>query len=91
MWCDGHIDRMTHRRKRVISIVPPLLHRVTNKKNSYIAFNHLNCFLGFLGFFVVVFCCCCCFFFCFVVLFFFHFHFQNGIVFHDVLIYSHVN
>ena len=38
---DTQTDRMTHRRTRVISIVPPLLHRLTNKKNSYTAFNHL--------------------------------------------------
>ena len=38
---DTQTDRMTHRRTRVISIVPPVLHRVTNRKNSYTAFNHL--------------------------------------------------
>ena len=40
---DTQTDRMTHRRTRVISIVPPLLRRVTNRKNSYTAFNHI-CF-----------------------------------------------
>ena len=38
---DTQTDRMTNRRTRVISVVPPLLHRVTNRKNSYRAFNHL--------------------------------------------------
>ena len=38
---DTQTDRMTHRRTRVIFIVPPFLHQVTNRKNSYTAFNHL--------------------------------------------------
>ena len=34
-------DRMTQRMTGVISIVLSRLHRVTNRKNSYTAFNHL--------------------------------------------------
>ena len=64
----------THRRTRVIFIVTPLLHRVTNRKNSYTAFNLLYFFFFFFFFF-----------------FFILFYFQNGKVFHDVLIYSRVN
>ena len=37
---DTQTDRMTYRRTRVISIVPPLQHRVTNMRNSYTALNH---------------------------------------------------
>ena len=44
---DTQTDRLTHRRTRVISIVPPLLQRVTNRKNSYTAFNHLLLFFFF--------------------------------------------
>ena len=44
---DTQTDRIIHRKTRVISIVSPLLHQVTNRENSNTALTYLQLFLLF--------------------------------------------